>query len=85
MTNLDLDKKITSVDVNPEKNGISCTWSDGHLSQFSEEWLLKRKFTPENMGYRKEVMRDNPKLFGSDYKIERARFKVHELNFCINH
>lgn len=80
-TSLDFGKEITSVVVNPDGNGISCTWSDGHLSNFSEKWLLARNFTDENIKKRKEVQRDNPKLFGSDYKIERASYDVRVLNF----
>ena len=76
MTTLNLEKRIVTTNVNPERRSLTCVWSDGHQGTFSEEWLLERSFSEENRRKRTKVLRNEPELFGADYKIQRDNFQV---------
>ncbi len=76
MTNLKLDKKITTIQVTPERNGVTVEWEDGHRGEFSKEWLLERSFDDSNRRIRTKILRDEPILFEADYKIQRDDFQV---------
>jgi len=76
MIDLDLDKKVTNVSVDPNENSVKVEWADGHQGVFSEAWLLERSFSKENRQKRTPVPRDDPELLGADYKIQRDDFQV---------
>lgn len=42
---------------------------------FTEQWLIDRRFTDDNVKYRKQVIRDNPQLIGADVNFPRDSFE----------
>lgn len=74
MTEMKLDNHLDKVEN--LQNKVKCIWKDGHESIFSEQWLMDRRFTDENVKFRTTGMRDNPVLVGSHHTFQTEEFEV---------
>jgi len=79
LTDLAPNNDIVSVNVENNGNAIHCIWKDGHTGHFTENWLLNRNFSRENIAKRLKSPRSDPKFMNASTELPTADFNV--LNY----
>uniref|UniRef100_A0A1I8H7R4 DUF971 domain-containing protein n=1 Tax=Macrostomum lignano TaxID=282301 RepID=A0A1I8H7R4_9PLAT len=74
MENFDPKIGADSVQFDDASKTCSVTWSDGHVSTYKYEWLMRRSFDSESQQQRSLWYSGKHELWGSDYVIRRHPF-----------
>jgi len=66
ITNLKLDSVPVNVQVSPNRNDVTVTWNDGHVSHLDSHWLWERRFDEDGQTTRKHYQNRRAKLWGPE-------------------
>ncbi len=80
-TAFEVDVDIKPLEARSEDGVVHLTWPDGHVSSFSHEWMLKRKFPKTDQDIKsKSKCNLEPELWDGGYQSRIKKYDFEELS-----